>query len=450
MYLPKVFSLKGAIGLPPYYDSFVKNGFWVETHYTILYLLGGTLAVKGFIVVMGLTAAFFAGKIARLCGAKTRGVIIVWFIIYTSSVFTGNFISGKTDAITCTLGLAAFFWLFETFDRQTVRRSILLGVLLAATILSKISYIPILGLGTAIIVIWSYIENNDQNQSISFYILICLIILLTMSLCFAPHLAKNAFLFNNALAPFNEQSMAQVWYNAINTAHILKSYPLAVCFGMYPMQAGTVSPLLLVCAPFLFYLKKDHVNGYIFNKVLVISILSILTWKILSPSMVAPRYIMASFFLLSACGVVAVEKYIVLQKRNHFLKVLVLLSLILSLVIVIPPTIKSAQLTCYHQKQVEFINEKAEKSATILLYGYYGFYLRDDLITNTYSGFILKNNKKSRFNQIIEIHPAYILVQSDGIDSFNKDFTMPENDYFKLVLADEGLNFKSYMVEWKK
>lgn len=453
MFLAKLFAIKGEIVDPPFYGLAVKYGFWVETHFTILYFLGGITAVKVFIFICGVPCGYFSGRIARLCGAGTRGVIIVWIMVYTSSVFTGNFLSSKTDSITCALGMAGYFWLIVMLREDAVRRSILVGVLIGSAILSKISYVPILGLPVVIWIGWDLYEKQDGFHLAPFVSDLFKyfgIIGSVMFLCFIPHFLKNYLLFDNALAPFNESSLSQVWFNSWHTAYILKSYPLAVCFGIYPMQAGTISPLVLVSVPFFFLSSSSILKEKTFLKVFSVAILSILAWKIVSPSMVAPRYIMACFFLLAACGAVAIDRFWTFNSSSKYLKTLLALSLILSLLITGRSLRDLSAIKCVHRSQIERINEIADKNSSILLYGYYGFYLRDDLLTNTDAILFNVSTKENALQNMIQKQTKYIVVQSDGMSLFKQYFSDLDYPEFKLVLIDNSADYKSYRVDWNK
>lgn len=450
-FLAKYFSNYGAIIRPPSYELFVKYGFWTETHFTILYFLGGLISIKSFIFVYGLLAAYFTGKIAENCGAGAIGVIIAWILVFTSTVFTRNFVSGKTDSIVCAVGIAACFWLIEIFrSKNPYRISVVCGMLIGSAILAKISYVPILGIITIICVIWQATVYGVRFAGKGFLVevgkrsILCFLVIgVVVVLCSIPHLVKNYHLFNDPFAPFTEASLAQVWFNTRTTAYILKIYPIAVTFGLFPMQVGNVSPLVLFCLPFFLRPGRFYKKESSFGVVFVSCVLSIVAWKFVSPSMVAPRYIMAAFFLFFSCCAVVLEKSIFQNEGHNFLKFYVGSCMMLGLLIGGLVFLKTDRYNSDFVNQMERVNKIATTDSVVVFYGYYGYYLRDDLMAGLVT---YMSSKESIRSSVTEKAVEFVLVQSELEGVFKDHFPSLDNDGFRLSLFDQGERYKTYRV----
>lgn len=115
-----------------------------------------------------------------------------------------------------------------------------------------------------------------------------------------------------ALAPFvggpqDKGWLQQVWFNQETTRRIVLTYPLAFVFGRYPTQGGGLSFLALACLPLalLFLTRPRPFSRSTLAQVTVVALVGLLLWVFLHPSVIAPRYLLATlllFYLIAAKG----------------------------------------------------------------------------------------------------------------------------------------------------
>jgi hypothetical protein len=218
----------------------------------------------------------------------------------TSTAITLVAWDGKTDLVGLMYALAAVLWMpgliFRALDKKLLW---LFGFMTACAIMSKFSYVLIFPfcMGIPLFLLWR------KQPRLIFYIAINV----CFASCFAFALgwwAKNYFLFGDPLAPvFSFLSstpkfpLEQVWFDPDSTRWIFTTYPLALTFGLYPMQHGGISAIWLMLIPSLWMCPWQSVTG---RKALYLSfggIAAILAWSILRPSVIAPRYFMPALLL---------------------------------------------------------------------------------------------------------------------------------------------------------
>jgi len=113
---------------------------------------------------------------------------------------------------------------------------------------------------------------------------------------------KNAILFGAPLAPFlgggKDSYLEQVWFSPEVTLRIILSYPFALVFGRYPMQGGGLSVIMAAFAPLVFLAFKPRFGrGSLLLVVTAAALAGTIAWMLLRPSVIAPRYILATLML---------------------------------------------------------------------------------------------------------------------------------------------------------
>src|SRR5262249_3321925 len=87
----------------------------------------------------------------------------------------------------------------------------------------------------------------------------------------------------------------QAWVGPEATRRIILTYPLAVTYGQYPMQDGNISALVLAFVPLLLLGSRSRqLRESPIVQLSTAALSGIVLWVMLRPSVLAPRYFMAS------------------------------------------------------------------------------------------------------------------------------------------------------------
>ena len=147
-------------------------------------------------------------------------------------------------------------------------------------------------------------------------------------LAFAPHAVKNLILFHQIIG-FGEHG---TYYTATTTWRLVLTYPLALTFGNYWAQMGNLSPLVLAFAPLFFWIRRPaswtNSKPTAFG---VTTLIGLLFWVGLLPSIFMPRYILATLLSLGIIVALPVE---VLSRQSRILCRAIPLILILVMLLV--------------------------------------------------------------------------------------------------------------------
>jgi len=186
------------------------------------------------------------------------------------------------------------------------------------------------------------------------------------------------------------------------------SYPIAFIYGERGGQGGNLSVLVLAFLPFLFFRSLNYYQ----KQVLLMFSLCLAIWIVVRAAAVTPRYILPT--LLIFIPLVAAKTELILElKKNQFIKSLIWICLF----VVILGTLASnlymwqrfnwvfikqtnpAALYGPHYPPLNFINNEAKKNDRVFLLGYYGFFLRGDLLANL-------DNEEEKMDIIFYLKPS--------------------------------------------
>ncbi len=313
MVLPKIIVASHRLIPQQNYYSFTQIGMSGEMHYAALMSLASPHAAKFFVWFTALALIFLLVAINILLGNSKAGKTASLVMVITSTTFTYYVFDGKVDLFGAAFGLAAYYWAFLTKDTPSNVPLFFTGLFTGFAIVAKISNLPVLAPTIAIIIIW----NKLANQSLSTKSYLCttkaLLLVGVVTACsMVPHFVKNIVLFGEPFAPFiflqsaGERWVEQAWFSKEHTKHILLTYPIALIYGLYPMQGGNLSPLILGFAPLVWLLPRvQRYRKVRILQVTVVAMTGVLIWILVRPSIVAPRYILATLLLfipIAACG----------------------------------------------------------------------------------------------------------------------------------------------------
>lgn len=339
---PKIIAAAGAlVPMPGTYQAFSQIGLSAEYHFAALMVLADVNAAKLFIFPVALSiAAILCGLVGASRGGPTAMVLACAMLLTSSTVHIYMF-DGKVDLLATGFGLAAVYWLVAGADGERGYLSFALSGLFAGlAIVAKFSFIPSLGASLLVLLIWRAARREPGHGFVAFLGTLAvsgIVMGLTTLIGWLPQLLKNAALFQAPLAPFiggieTTGFLDQVWFSAATTWQILLTYPLALVYGRYPMQGGGLSFLFLCFLPLLLLARgrfdwRTGVGGML----ALAGVAGVIVWVVLRPSVIAPRYILASLLLLVPFFVVKIEQLLRDRTGPAFLELGVAASILASI-----------------------------------------------------------------------------------------------------------------------
>lgn len=379
------------------YRVFSSIGLPAELHFATLILWQGTPAAKLFVWPVALASGVFLAGIVGRCGGGAIARCVSWVILVSSSSFTLYMYDGKVDLFGAAFALAALYWLLQ-YSPQVDRRSTLAwaGLMAGSATVAKFSYVVTLGVAMLVLLAWQYRRTQSANGKFdaSGFFRACLVLGGWAAIAWLPQCLKNGVFYGAPLAPFFGMGetgswLNQVWHSPEITRQILLTYPYALVFGQYPMQGGGVSPLLLALPPLAWLLLRRRGDRTLVA-VTVAALLSTIVWMMVRPSVLAPRYILATLLLFAPLAALAAEA--ALTHRRWWLRTgtvaLLVLALKTSLHVVQPGPIALLQWAsgrgerCLQASQsckpLSVLATEGGPGARVMLAGYYGYWMRPD------------------------------------------------------------------------
>lgn len=451
MVLPKIMAHAGILKPQPNYYEFSKIGLLGEMHFAALMIIADQTAAKLFVWFTAIAVAGLLVSIGTISNMKIKGQTITLAILFTSSTFTNYITDGKTDIFSAAFGLAAYYWILE-MKQKSWRPIVLTGLFMGFAIVAKLSNALVIIPGTLLVLGWNcYRDFKHNHKSIKIFFkqfvksLIILGIFLGAAL--TPHFVKNKILFddpfgvsekyenfrwayplwissNKILYSFSGSTTAApttasqptytstppailtsaslpifIDFNKIrNVIFTFLTYPFAYVFGDRAGQGGNLSVLSLAFLPFLLFLRPIQL---VQKQVLAMALLGLAVWLVVRSSATTPRYILSTLLLF--IPIIALAAEYIFDKANYFLlKLTVSGSIFLSLLVFLAIHFymfiwfssivlgRSGLSTHYgpHYSSLAFINQRASIGERVFLIGYYGYFLRPDLLLN------MDNNKE--------------------------------------------------------
>lgn len=408
MALPKFIAYTHRLTPLPGYEAFTNIGLQAEMHYAALMSLHSMESAKLFSWPTIISGGIMLASMGRIAGMGRRGQWLTFSILFSSTAVIWLSGDGKTDLFGAALGLAAYYWAFQFRFNRTKYTLLLIGLFSGFAFVAKLSNIPVIIPGIALLVLWGYLEEiKDKKQWISFlrsFAKDSLVILGGLIIALAPHLIKNGLLFNNPIAPWGSNTMAglieQEWYGAEITRRIILTYPFALIYGSYFSQYANLSPLFLVFSPLAFYLPRPR--SFFSSPLVVITLASlagVIIWVILKPSIFAPRYTLATLLLLALLTARAAEHVTSTEQRPRYLTVGIITTTVITSISVLLYCLNSIFFPVttlrYLQGQIGecerdyvdiycqafmAINETASQNERVYLFSYQRYWLRGDLL----------------------------------------------------------------------
>ena len=401
--LPKVIASSHHLVSLPGYEAISYIGLQGEMHFAALMAIGSPDAAQLFSWPTIIAGSIMLLALGRIAGLNRRGQWITLAMVFTSSCVIWLSGDGKTDLFAAAFGLSAYYWAIRTWERSIKEKAgWLTGLFAGFAIIAKLSYIPVLLSGIAIIVCWGYIGKNIKERSWKIPVIdlmkISGCILLGFIIAILPHMIKNAVILSNPIAPFGTTNVNQVWFSPETTRRILITYPFALTFGSFWAQYGTLSPLILAFLPLAFLLPRPK---NIFNSPLTAITFSatcgLIIWMITEPSVIAPRYLLSTLLLFFLLPSKAVQSYSQAKSKYNLVNIFIFFSVLITLCattvyfnnLVFFPKRSISMLTnkitpCERDGEYcsasEAINIDAKPGDRVFFASFYRYWLRPDLI----------------------------------------------------------------------
>ncbi len=326
MVLPKLLIANQQWSFLRGYEAFSTIGLHGELHYAALMTLGSDWGAKLFNWPISLSCAALLAALAAKTGVGRRGQWLVIVMVFSSTAFTKLIGSGKVDIFAAAMGIAAIYWIIHEYDKPCRAEKLLAGLFAGFAVIAKISYLPLIVPCMILLIAWqnNYSSDNEQYNfkcfTISIIILACGILLPML-----VHFLKNWVLFHEPFAPFIYFSeshavgswASQEWISTETIKKLILTYPLALTYGEYPFQMGTMSKLYLAFTPLILLIPRK--NNLLKNRMFQISlagIAGIIIWTVIKPGVFAPRYILYTLLLLTPVIAAAAEFITLKEKRK--------------------------------------------------------------------------------------------------------------------------------------
>lgn len=316
---PKLMAATGSYTpLPGYQEvGFTALPAIAEMPFAVMYALGGDtvglVASKLSMWPVFLAVLSLLWRCARGMGLSVDAAWLFVAFGATSTAVTLTAWDGKTDLVGLMYALGAVVWIPGLVSSRPDQRQFwLFGFVSACAVMAKLSYGLIFPfcLGIPLLFLWW------KQRAVLFRILI----IGGLAACFAFALGwwvKNYSLFGDPFAPIlmlrestPKFNLELVCFNADNTRWILTTYPLALTFGLYPMQHGGVSPIWLMLIPALWMRPWQSESGRKALYLGVGGVVGILAWALLRPSVIFPRYFLPTLILPCLILVAGYERWL--------------------------------------------------------------------------------------------------------------------------------------------
>jgi hypothetical protein len=378
-------------------------GLLGELHYASLISLGSAEVAKEFNWLVGLATAVMVAAVCSRVGLSSKGQWVAIIMVATSTAVTSVIMNGKVDLFAASLGCAAFYYALQWGSNQQNHSLWLTGLFTGMAVVAKLSYAAALVPAVLILIVWQMAARQEEDLPKGArglkYASTILQLGCGMALMAIPHMLKNGLLFGQPLAPFIATTgggiITQEWFSPEVTRILVLTYPIALILGYTPMQGGHLSPLLLAFLPFAFYLQRPR---RFFSSPLVqltlSAMLGVAVWLVISPSILAPRYLLATVLMIIPVVAKGVDHVMQDRTRSRLLlggtyaTLLVLLAFSMITVGTFAnqavQIITGAYEVCdLHRADcwgLSLLNQHADMGDRVFIVGYYSDWLRPDLL----------------------------------------------------------------------
>jgi hypothetical protein len=161
------------------------------------------------------------------------------------------------------------------------------------------------------------------------------------------------------------------------------------------MQSGNLSLLFLAFAPLLFLVPA--LRTFMTRPLVQVTSAAFIgtgLWMALRPSVIAPRYLLATLFLFAPVVALAAERTYLDESRPRIMSVAMMLTVLMAMIIVASPltklpkyfldalrgTFPECGLASGYCEPLSKLNDQSASGARVFFSGYYSYWLRPDLL----------------------------------------------------------------------
>jgi hypothetical protein len=308
----KLIAHTGQMSTLPGYEYFSWVIMTGEMLYASLMLLGspgtGARFYEWINFFPALVAMYFA---ARICGLTARAAFLAGLMMLTSSAAIALWGGGKTDTFAVGPALIGVWFALASWKPEHRWNSMALsGLFSGFAIATKFTYLIPLLPGVMLLTHWQAMGAAiDDIKAMAWKRLLLrtgqmalsgLWFLGLVALGLSVFLIKNYILFHSPTGYGAALASSSKWYTDRTILRLMLSYPIALTYGRYWAQLGTMSPLILAFIPLLFLMPRDQRRlSTPLAAVTISTVIAVAIWMALMPSIFMPRYILATLLLLA-------------------------------------------------------------------------------------------------------------------------------------------------------
>jgi hypothetical protein len=308
----KLIAYTGQIGTLPGYEFFSWVIMTGEMLYASLMLLGspgtGARFYEWVNFFPALMAMYFA---ARICGLTARAAFLAGLMVLTSSAAIALWGGGKTDTFAVGPALIGVSFALASWKSDHRWNNIALsGLFSGFAIATKFSYLIPLVPGVMLLIHWQAMGAAiDDIKAMAWKSLLLRARQMTLgslwflglvALGLSVFLIKNYIIFHSPTGHGAALASGSKWYSDRTILRLMLSYPIALTYGRYWAQLGTLSPLILAFIPLFFLMPRNERRlASPLAAVTISTVVAVAIWMALMPSIFMPRYILATLLLLA-------------------------------------------------------------------------------------------------------------------------------------------------------
>lgn len=351
--------------------------------------------------------------VARVCNLSVRASFLTVVMGLTSSAAVALWGGGKTD--TFAVGPALIGVWFALASWRSDHRwncTAMAGLFCGFAIAAKVTYLIVLLPGVMLLLNWhDTVAAIGEARALSWRSLLQRAKRISLNsawffsflaLALAPFLIKNLIVFHSPLGAGASLASSK-WYSNWTVLRLILSYPIALTYGRYWAQLGTLSPLILAFFPLFFLMPRNERKLSSPVAALTIStVVAVAIWMALMPSIFMPRYILATLLLLGIPAAAGAA----FASRERSLLTGIVLSATAIVIVLTPNQVNTRSPNFYADRAIDYfrngneaaffdqdpfvattfeVNEKAHPNDRVLLLAYPRVWLRGDLLAATSS-----------------------------------------------------------------